>query len=327
MRFPVEVVRRTREARRRRLPRSSTGSRCSTWSRAARPGTRSSTSRTRSRRPAPRVINTGIGWHEARVPTIVTHGAARRLALGDGAAARPRSTVPVVRLEPDQHARARRGDPRATATPTWCRWPGRCSPTRTSCQGRRRARRRDQHLHRLQPGLPRPHLRRQARRCLVNPRAGRETELVAASRRREPRSASRSSAPGRPGSRPRRPPPSAATASRSSSRPTRDRRPVPTCASGSRARRSSPRRCATSTHRLEVLGVERRLGTPATPDDLQRLRRGDRRHRRRRAPAGDRGLSHPSVASYADVLGAGGSRGASWRSSAPAASGSTSPNS
>ena len=52
--------------------RSSTGSRCSTSSRTARPGTRSSSWRCWSSRPARPCINTGIGWHEARVPTIIT---------------------------------------------------------------------------------------------------------------------------------------------------------------------------------------------------------------------------------------------------------------
>jgi 2,4-dienoyl-CoA reductase (NADPH2) len=51
MRFPVEVVRRTREVVGATC-RSSTGSRCSTSSRAARRGRRSSTSRTCWRRPA-----------------------------------------------------------------------------------------------------------------------------------------------------------------------------------------------------------------------------------------------------------------------------------
>ena len=52
--------------------RSSTGSRCSTSSRAARPGTRPSSSRCTLEAAGVTVFNTGIGWHEARVPTIIT---------------------------------------------------------------------------------------------------------------------------------------------------------------------------------------------------------------------------------------------------------------
>jgi 2,4-dienoyl-CoA reductase (NADPH2) len=59
---------------------------------------------------------------------------------------------------------------------------------RLRCQGRRRPRRRDQHLHRLQPGLPRPHLQgpvgelprqpaRRARDNAVDPRRTGEEAL------------------------------------------------------------------------------------------------------------------------------------------------------
>ena len=77
------------------------------------------------------VLNTGIGWHEARVPTIITQVPPRRLALGDGPA-QGRGVGPGLRLEPDQHPRARRVDPRRAARPTWSRWPARCWPTPTS---------------------------------------------------------------------------------------------------------------------------------------------------------------------------------------------------
>ena len=56
-------------------------------------------------------FNTGIGWHEARVPTIITQvprGAWRsvtRPAQGRGVRA-------GLRLQPDQHPRSGRGDPR-----------------------------------------------------------------------------------------------------------------------------------------------------------------------------------------------------------------------
>ena len=51
------------------------------------------------------IINTGIGWHEARVPTIVDLGAARRLHLGHREAAtrghRSRSSPPTASTIPD----------------------------------------------------------------------------------------------------------------------------------------------------------------------------------------------------------------------------------
>ena len=76
------------------------------------------------------------------------------------AAAPEARAIPVVRVQPHQHARGRRGRSSPTAAPTWSRWRGRCSPTPTACaKAAGRPRRRDQHLHRLQPGLPRPHLR------------------------------------------------------------------------------------------------------------------------------------------------------------------------
>ena len=56
------------------------------------------------------LINTGIGWHEARVPTIVTSVPRGGLHLGHGQAA-ARGVGPGDRVEPDQHARDGRGDP------------------------------------------------------------------------------------------------------------------------------------------------------------------------------------------------------------------------
>ena len=111
--------------------------------------------------------------------------------------------------EDDPRARRRRHGVDGAAVP---RRPG------VRAQGGRRARRRDQHLHRVQPGLPRPHLRatRSPRAWSTRARAARtSSRFVPASVRR---SAWPSSAPARPGSRARRPPPSAATRSRCSRR-------------------------------------------------------------------------------------------------------------
>jgi 2,4-dienoyl-CoA reductase (NADPH2) len=51
---------------------SSSGCRCSTSWMAAAPGTRWSCSRKAVEAAGATIINTGIGWHEARVPTIAT---------------------------------------------------------------------------------------------------------------------------------------------------------------------------------------------------------------------------------------------------------------
>lgn len=76
------------------------------------------------------IINTGIGWHEARIPTIaasVPRGAyswvTKRLM---GAV-----SVPLVasnRINTPEVAERLL----AEGPPTWCRWPARCSPTPTS---------------------------------------------------------------------------------------------------------------------------------------------------------------------------------------------------
>ena len=55
---------------RSRTSSSSSASRASIWSKAAAPAPKSSGSPRRWKARAPRMLNTGIGWHEARVPTI-----------------------------------------------------------------------------------------------------------------------------------------------------------------------------------------------------------------------------------------------------------------
>jgi 2,4-dienoyl-CoA reductase (NADPH2) len=70
IRFPLEIVRRTRE-RVGATSSSSSACRCSTWSKAARPPTRWCSWRRRWKAGVT-ILNTGIGWHEARIPTIAT---------------------------------------------------------------------------------------------------------------------------------------------------------------------------------------------------------------------------------------------------------------
>ena len=101
------------------------------------------------------VLNTGIGWHEARVPTIITQvppGAWRSLT----ARLKAEVSVPVCASNringPDmaEEILATGGaDLVSMARPLLA------DPYLVD-EGRHRARRRDQHLHRLQPGLSRP---------------------------------------------------------------------------------------------------------------------------------------------------------------------------
>ena len=178
-------------------------------------------------------------------------------------------SIPVVRVQPDQHARGRRGDPRRRR-----RRPGLDGAAvprrpRLGDQGRRRPRRRDQHVHRLQPGLPRPHLRATRRpSCLVNPRAGHETRLVLAPTRPTKRVAVVGAGPAG----------LAAAVDRGRARPRgravrgrrRHRRPVRHGAGGSPARRSSPRRIRYYTRRLEITGVTVHLGHRVDADGTGR---------------------------------------------------------
>ena len=105
------------------------------------------------------LINTGIGWHEARIPTIATMvpraafaWVTRRLK---GAVKIPLITTNRINDPGDRSRPCSRA-----ATPTWCRWRGRSwRMPDFVVKAAREPRRRDQHVHRLQPGVPRPHLR------------------------------------------------------------------------------------------------------------------------------------------------------------------------
>ena len=109
------------------------------------------------------ILNTGIGWHEARVPTIVTSVPRGRLRWRDrpahGARCRSRSCASNRINTP----RARRGDPRRRRGRPGLDGPAAAGRPGVGRQGRGRPRRRDQHLHRLQPGLPRPRVRATSR--------------------------------------------------------------------------------------------------------------------------------------------------------------------
>ena len=103
------------------------------------------------------LINTGIGWHEARDPDHRDDGAARGVRVGH-ARLRARSRFPLIatnRINDPAVAEAMlaRGDADMVSM---------ARPFLADAEfvaKAARARRRDQHLHRLQPGVPRPDLR------------------------------------------------------------------------------------------------------------------------------------------------------------------------
>ena len=114
------------------------------------------------------IINTGIGWHEARIPTIVT-SVPRAAFAWTTAKLKDVVDVPVVasnRINTPEVAEQILADGQADlismARPF-------LADAEFVQQGRGGPRRRDQHLHRLQPGLPRPHLRQQARQLHGQP--------------------------------------------------------------------------------------------------------------------------------------------------------------
>ncbi len=234
----------------------------------AAPGTRSSRWPSEVEAAGATIINTGIGWHEARVPTIVTVGAARRVHLGHREAAPARSA-------------SRSSRPTASTCPTS---PSRSSPTASADL-----------VSMARPFLADPDLVRQGRAsdradeintciacnqaCLDHTFAKQardaawstrapchETELVLAPTRTRQARRRRRRRPRRPRRRDRRWP-SAATRRAVRGR-RRHRRPVRPRACGSPARRSSPRRSATSARRLELGGVKVHLGRRAEVDDL-----------------------------------------------------------
>ncbi len=143
------------------------------------------------------IINTGIGWHEARIPTIATsvpRGAftwvTERLM---GAVSHPAGDQ-----QPHQHPRGGRGDARRRARRHGVAWPGPSSPTPTSSPRRPRA----------GPTRSTP-ASAATRPASTTPSAGRSPPVWSirgpatrpswSSRRPGAASASRWSAPGRPG--------------------------------------------------------------------------------------------------------------------------------
>ena len=182
----------------------------------------------RDRRAGPRGRG-GRGDDHQHSASAGTRRACRRSSRPCRAAPSPRhrQAAPGARhrpgrhVEPHQHARRRRAGPRRRAVPTSSRWPGRSSPTPTGCSRPRRPRptRSTRASPATRPASTTPSSKKTAT-CLVNPRAGHETELVLAPTRRAKRVAVVGAGPA--GSAPRPPRwPSAGTRS-SSSRPRDD---------------------------------------------------------------------------------------------------------
>ena len=210
------------------------------------------------------ILNLGIGWHEARVPTIVT-SVPRAAFTSYAARLKEHVSVPVVATNrinmPDvaESVLAGGADLVSLARPFLAdpEWVRKAAESRV---------RRDQHLHRLQPGVPGPHLRQEARHLPGQP-AGRARDRAgdrADPHRQEGR---RRRAPARPGSPRRRRWPTAATRSSCSRRAT-TWAGSSTSRCGSPARRSSRRRSATSPAASTCTGVKVHLGRRVDADEL-----------------------------------------------------------
>ena len=227
------------------------------------------------------IINTGIGWHEARIPTIVTSVPRAAFAWVTGEA-QGRGRRPARRVQPHQHARGRRGDPRRRARPTSCRWRGRCWPTRTS--SRKAAEGRADEINTCiacnQACLDHTFDNKRAS-CLVNPRACHETELVLLAHPHGQAHRRRRRRPGRPRRRHR--------ARRARPRASSCSRQQPEIGGQFRLAMHIPGKeefhetLRYFSRRLELGGVKLHLGDAPTRRRSRRLRRGRRRHRRRAA--------------------------------------------
>ena len=299
--FRVEIVRRSRELVRRGLPHHLSHL-------AARPGrgrpdagTRSSRWPTSSKRPASPCSTPASAGTRHACRRSSPRSRARRLALDDRAA-QGRGVGPGV----------------ASNRINCPRWPRRSSPPagrpgvdgaaaagrpRLRGEGRRGPRRRDQHLHRLQPGLPRPRVQQQARHLPGQP-ARRPRDLAGA--------AAAARVPARP---PRVAVVGAGPAGLAAAVSAAERGFAVTLFEKSDAIGGQFRLAMAVPgkedfaetlryygRRLEVLGVD---GTARDRGDARRpraVRRRGRRDRRRAAAARPRRDRPPDVASYADVL-------------------------
>ncbi len=274
------------------------------------------------------IINSGFGWHEARVPTIVT-SVPNSAFVDISNAVAEHVSIPVVasnRINMPQAAEQILADTQVQlismarpllSDPEWVLKAQSGRPTRSTPASPA-----------IRPAWTTPSCKKTVS-CLLNPRAGHETKLVLVA---DPANASRRGGRGRPGRagrrgqrRPTRPPGHAVRGQRRHRRPIR---PGPTDSRQGGVQRNHP-----VLH--DDAGQARRRGAAGHPGIgvgpvrfRSRLRRRRAGHRRGAANA------RPSPASttrwcsaYAEAI-TGASRSARpWPSSAPAASGSTSANS
>ena len=113
------------------------------------------------------IINTGIGWHEARIPTIATMvpgGIPVCHKETHGAVNVPWSPPTASTIRP----RVRR--PWQRGVPTRSAWPGRFWPTPFGQEGALVSCPRHQHLHWMQSGVLDHVFKQKVSSCLVNPR-------------------------------------------------------------------------------------------------------------------------------------------------------------
>jgi 2,4-dienoyl-CoA reductase (NADPH2) len=100
------------------------------------------------------ILNTGIGWHEARIPTIAT-SVPRAAFAWVTRKMKGEVTIPLCatnRINTPEVGERIIAEGSADMVSMAATFARRCGLRR---QGRRRACRRDQHLYRVQPGLPR----------------------------------------------------------------------------------------------------------------------------------------------------------------------------
>ena len=298
IRFPVEIVQRTREAVGRdfiiiyRLSMLDLVDGGSTWDEVVALGKAVETA-------GATIINTGIGWHEARVPTIATMvpraafaWVTRRMKgeVGIPLIATNRINDPAVaedmlaRGDADMVSMARPflADAEFVAKAA----AGRADEINTCIACNQAC------LDQI--------FERKVASCLVNPRACHETEIVM-KRAAQPKRVAVVGA-GTGGTRVRDDGRGSGPRGDAVRRGRRDRRPVQSCEAHSRARKSSPRRCAISGAGSSSPACRCGSAAASTPTDLAGfdhvvLATGIVP----RTPAIP-GIDHPKVASYVDIV-------------------------
>ena len=196
-------------------------------------------------------------------------------------------------LQPDQHAAVRRTDPGRRCGAADLDGPAAAERPRLGAQGTARRRRRDQHLHRLQPGLPGPRVRAQNRVVPAESTSRARNHVGTGQDPDDQADRGRRRRTGRPGcGRHRR----RARARRDAVRGRRPhRRPIRPGAKDSRQGRVQ-RDAPVLHHDAGQTPCGRPAEHPGVGRRTVRLRRRHPRHRRRAAHAGDPGHRPPDGA-------------------------------